>query len=349
MSSRTDSAGYSPEDLGILEAEPTEEDLATEPVEEASGEATEADTQEDGDGDETPPQQSAEEGEESPEEAYVEPGTSNVFEFMGKEYDTKEAAEQALSSWEGRIRAESERRQSADQRLEEYYRYVQDAHSKNEELYRQLQEAQKPESEKAEAEKKAKGFDETIDWEEVQSIRDLAVQKGYDPEVVTSRILAQKAGEYVKEQVDAVRAELSAPYPELKATDGEVADPLFTQNMYSAWQKLAQDNPQFGFSPEGVDYAYRLAREFHDSQAPPAPAPEIRETVKAPTKTTPARGAKGRFIESKNADAEAASEGTGAFDPTTEAAKPDELEAMMGRMSAIKTVKPGNEDLGIYE
>jgi hypothetical protein len=119
--------------------------------------------------------------------------------------------------------------------------------------------------------------------------------------------------------------------------------------MYSAWQKLADKNPQLGFSPEGVDYAYRLAREFHDSAATKASAEEVPETVQAPNKVAAARGANGRFKKAETAAAESASVGGAGFDPTTEPVSQDEGMAMMERMAAVRTVKPGNEDLGFFE
>jgi len=384
MSDESKSTESSPEpitDLGILPEGPIDADPTTEPSQEAPEASTEEPTQADGGEAESPPQQSAETDAETSDATVADEGTPAAkFEFMGKEYDSREAAEAALSSWEGRIKAEHERRLESDKRLEEYYRYVQEAHAKNEELYKQLQDTQKPEEEKTE---EPKDFVETLDWEEIQRVQQIAANEGHDPNLVGMRMIAQKMDEHYKGQLDSLKSELSAPieaaqdqdrfntaaaelfvwaqaqeteegaafYPELKLENGQIADLEFVQDMYSAWQKLAQENPQFGFSPEGADYAYRLASDAHNSAVSTETPTESGqpETGEAPSQVTPARDVKGRFAKAKDAAVETASEGSTVIDPTKSAPPVDEGTELLARMGAIKTVQRGQEDLGFYE
>jgi hypothetical protein len=390
MSDESNSAEGSPSvDLGILPEGPTEADPATEPSQEAEAQQTEEPTQTDGGEEETPAQQDADGVVDTPDVAVEGEGAPETkFTFLGKEYDSQEAAEQALGSWEGRIKAEQTRRQDSNQRLEEYWRYVEEARAKNQELVKRLEELEK--GEPAEKEE-PKNFVESIDWEQVQRVQQIAEQQGYDPLTTGVRMVVENMDKHYQGKMDELRAELSAPieaqqdqqafdkaseeifvwaqsqenedgtpfYPELARTEDGVTDPVFATNMYSAWRKLAEQNPEFGFSPESMDYAYRLAKEFHESAvssdggiSPDGGTPtesETLETGKAPSQATVARDAKGRFVSSEDAAVEAASTGTQAVDPTTPGAPVDESAALLAKWDKIKTVQHGDEDLGFFE
>ena len=317
------------------EAEATEDSVETEPVSEGQ-EVAEADTQEKGGADAGDEQDSesaestAADPEKSPEstEGSVETG----FTFRGKQYATREDAEQEIGSWEGRLSA-------SDRRTNEYWQYVQEVKAINDRLNVELEnlKGRKSEEDKAPEEpEKPKSFAESLDWEALGRIKEYAESKGYDPVMVTMRAMAEHFDKHVGSTIEerlsginetleqkkaaddwnrvedevftwaagAKNADDSLAFPELN-NQNEAFSPEFVRLMYSTWNDLARENPAFGVTPQAVDYAYRLTRDL-------ATQLMEEEQGKATVKPGAAQVDDGEKLRAqRNADAEAAS-GTGA-------------------------------------
>jgi hypothetical protein len=293
---------------------------ASEESEVAKSESTSSDEG----ADETSDTQTAEDSETQPSSEPGVPSTEpEKFTFLGKEYNSFKHAEEAIGSWEGRIRAEQERAGKYENQLQEYYRYVQETATKNDELLARLSELEGKGTEEKEPPKK---FVDSIDWEEVGKVAELARNQGYDPAVVTQKMVAEQLEGFIEKAVEsrvgpitethkaneiessiegalsemAYWAAETGKYPELQGESDKFSED-FVRSWYQTLEGFARNNPLFGFSEEGADYAYRLTRDKFGaaSEAPTS------ETEPADTNdSTLARDDKGRFISARNAAAD---------------------------------------------
>lgn len=369
-------------DLGIFPEGTSEESVETEPVAEAPS-AEAADTQPGGGDSESQTQQDTEPTSATQQAEAEGDGTSPAkFRFLDKDYDDLEAAEQSYKSWDGRIQAETQRRQDAEKRNEEYWRYVDEASKQNQELLKQVEELKGKGTEEKDPQE-SKDLVESLDWDSIENVMKIAANQGHDPQMVGMRMVAQQMGEHFQGRLDTVKSELSAPieaakesdqfetaalelfkwaktqendqgealYPELVGEGDHVGDPDFTRSMYSAWQTLAKTSTEFGFTAEALDYAYRLASDAAAKPRAETPTePAATETESAPGSAEIARNAKGQFTKPNGVAAEAASMGTSGMDPTSQPVI-DEGRELLNRMAKIKQVKAVKDgpDLGFFE
>jgi hypothetical protein len=365
-------------DLGILSEDTNEESTTPEPAEPDAPDAQPADTQSGEDGKSSIQQDADPTTEEPIVDTAGDGKPAEKFSFLGKEYDTLEAAEQAFKSWDGRIQAETTRRQDAEKRNEEYYRYVDETAKLNQELTQRVAALEGQGSDNGGQPQEPKDFAESLDWNQITNVMSIAANNGEDPQMVGMRMIAEQMGNHFNERLSSMQSELSAPmeaardadqfdtaaaqlfqwagsvendqgealYPELAGPNGTVGNPEFVRLMYSTWENLARQNLEFAFMQEGVDYAYRLAS---DSMAQEPSAESVAETGGA-TPDEPAPGAQDPLAVSKNAAAEAASVGTGGLDPTTNAVPLSDDQKFMKRMGEIKQVRahPDGPELGFY-
>jgi hypothetical protein len=294
---------------------------------------------------------------------------SSGFKFLGRDWESLTKAEEVLGSQEGRISKANETIRGHEQRINEYWDYVQAVSKENEEL-RAAAEAKV----QAQAEpEKAEGSRET--WmKQVKLAMQIATQRGIDPnEVLMHAIeerLMQETEKRINERVEASTQPLreyeqqrqvdtaqqalfkwaqgqgvegSARYPELQksalyAQDGKLSDnenTKFVGTLYEIFNHFATQNPQFAYSGPGFDYAYRLAKEFHGM----APTP-------AATAAPQSRDENGRFLS--NGAARAASELSGTNASLDRPAR-DEVQDRLKDLGKHSTIKIGSTDLGFYE
>lgn len=331
--------------IGLADESPevTEVEVAAEPVAETAPAEQPAPTKEaEAQATEAEPQAAAEVAAEA-------------FEFGGKSWQSKEEAEQSWKSWEGRIRAEQERAKSHEQRVNEYWEYVQAVSKENEDL----RAATQPKEPEKEAPK--------VDFDRIGRLMDAAQKQGIDPMSVGIRAYAEMAeavySQKLEDRLKAVEAPIhqmeeakavseadrqmflwaqglkggagESLYPELQSSN--LNEPL-ARTVYRVWKELASEfGAKYAYSAPGFDYAYRLAKDVMPAQA--------QATIDA----NRARDAQGRFT-SMQADAEAASGITGTNpNPVKPKAQRSETQQMLDELSAIKTVQIGETDLGFYE
>jgi len=365
------------EDLGIF---PEHDEDISEP----SVDGGESDTQETSSPSETEePETETQEQETEPEEQEasqeVQPEEiTEKFIFRGKEYASQKAAEDAISSWEGRISQENQRRQEAEERLRDYYRYVEETKKLNDELVSRLDGTQPAEGEAEEA--RGPGVLDEKDWEEIQRIMDIAEKQGYDPNLTGMRVVAEKLSEQYNNLLEQKLSEVEAPlkmqedvqrfntaaqelfvwaadladeegqpyYPELAVgSDGKLLNPEFATEMFLSWSNIAQKHGDFGFTPEGINYAYRLARDRTETRSSPRTVSDTEDNVS----DNIARDAQGRFKKASDASAEASSSaGTPSVNPATEKKPTDHQTEALSRMRGIQSVrgKETGEDLGFF-
>ena len=246
------------------------------------------------------------------------------FSFMGKDYESRDVAEQSFRSWEGRLRQSHEENSALHKQLTDYYSYVQAAEQA---LKGTAPRGAEPRG--ADAKDTPSKFSTTVNWDQVAEIRRIAQATGEDPDLMENRYIAQQLDSYVDGKLDAMRTELSAPvqamqdrqqfdqaasqafvwardqvdergeaiYPELGAGG---LDEAFVRNMHSAWTSLAQKYPDFAFSEDGLDRAYQVA--LRNRPAPPA----AQATIPAKALVSDeARDARGRFVTATKAAATA--------------------------------------------
>lgn len=347
----------------------TDEETPKEAPESGETEVAASETTSAGEGaEETSETQTAEETEPQPP---TEPGVPSTapekFNFLGKEYRDLKHAEEVLGSGEGRIRVEQERVSKAEGQLQEYYQYVQETSSKNDELIARLNELEGKETKEEEAPKK---FVDSVDWEEISKVAEIARQQGYDPAVVTQKMFAEQLDGYIEKTIEsrigpiaethqatevedriedamdevALWAADTGKYPELDNSNKESFSEDFIRSWYQTLEGFARSNPLFGFSADGVDYAYRLTRDAFEA-APKDGAPTSTTEPAAPTDNTPGRDTRGRFTKARNAAADVVNESksTVKTDPTMDTEEDDPL---MKSIRSVKSVREGDFDLG---
>jgi hypothetical protein len=333
-----------PENYEQIEEEPTEPTEAEVPEEEAveaeSTEDTPAQEEETPTTQEEPAEESAPTETDAPEAGEQPDGPK--FKFRGKEYDNLEAAEHAVSSWEGRI-------QKAQQDYEDMSRWATNAYEENkalnarvadleEELNAMADERLDEESKPAEP-----PLTEAVEAEQLDAVMKAAEAQGFDPMQVGIQYATRQIGEKFQKVLDTKISELEeramAPhqereaednttaatqelflwasqakdedgnlvYPELNENEGDRYNDKFVRSALATWRNIAKENPEFAFGTGGIDYAVRLTREaLGEAPAPEAPA------KKAAAGDGVRRDAKGRYLKQNEAAAEAVATTPGA-------------------------------------
>jgi BMFP domain-containing protein YqiC len=327
-----------PDNYEPIEEEPTELSDAEVPEEDLEQELeSDEDTPAQ---EETPTTQEEEPVEAAPTETdapEAEEPPAEKFIFRGKEYDTIEDAEHAVSSWEGRIN-------KAQSDYEDMSRWAANAYEENKSLNAKVADLEEKlngvadEKAEADAAPKPKALSEAVEAEQLDAVMKAAEAQGFDPMQVGIQYATREIGKVFEERLDAKVAELEeramAPhiereaqdntdqatqelflwaskvkdedgelvYPEFNENEGDQYDDRFVRSAHATWRNIAKENPEFAFGTGGIDYAVRLTREALGE----APAPEV------PAKKTGAgagvrRDAKGKFLKQNEAAAEAVS------------------------------------------
>ncbi len=282
----------------------------------------------------------------------VEPEVTKTWSVGGKEYtDPSEAfaaAEHALKSSDGRLRAEQTKRAQVERLNSDWQVWFDTEGRKHAE----------PRAEATDREPgKPKGPLDAIDWERIDRVgkeegfvpalqaafmqyKDV-LKSEFDESVAPVREAHQNTtaareyqthfAEVVEANANGFREDGTAYYPEINEHSPDF-DPVAAKNVMNYLVRLAQESPQFAASPRGVHTAYRewllFSRENNYQKAgaeapapevtpPPAgPAPSAREAVTNRQAAKVAAGnvrrdAQGRILKSQRAAASAGVEGGG--------------------------------------
>ena len=295
-------------------------------------------------------------------DAPVEP-----FSFAGREWTSREQAENDFRSWEGRIQAEQATVRDYEKRLNEYWDYVQAVTRENEELQAQeeayLQAPDEVNAPRADAPK--------IDFDQIGRLMEIARNQGMDPMAIGMKAYAAQAEKVYEDRLEARIAAVESPIIEMQnASVEQTADremflwaqsvrdengqPAFPElqkgslnedlvvNVHRVWKQLAREfGPQYAYSAPGFDYAYRLAYDLTPRQDQGGPS-QGQDSGRP-------RDDQGRFLPAQSA-ASAASDITGNQpNPSRSRAPKSSMQEMLEELTAIQPVKIGTTDLGFYE
>jgi len=295
----------------------------------------------------------------APEDAPVEP-----FSFGGREWASREAAENDWKSWEGRIQSEQSKVRDYEARINEYWDYVQAVSRENDEFRAKST---------AETEKTATPAAPTVDFDQIGRIMEIARNQGMDPMAVGMKAYAAQAEKVYEHKLSERLAAVEGPIQDIqnasaeKTADREMflwaqglkdstGSPAFPDlqpsslnedlvvNVHRVWKQLSREfGAKYAYSAPGFDYAYRLAQDMTPARA----------ITDAPAAGMPpqdmARDASGRFTSGASAAA-ASSDLTGNQpNPTRARQVKSPTQEMLEELSAIQPLKIGSTELGFFE
>lgn len=345
---RDDNPGESDNPPDDLESSEETEDVAAankDDTADAQSDEPDKDTQDDGEGG---------------EDGIYEDGPVTL---AGVEYASLEEADQAIRSWDGRLKSANETIKARDTALSDYYEYVQNVGRENEEL--RAQHGTPPEG----TEDAAPVTPTEVDMTRVMELAKLAELQGAEPMEALAKIYDMESKKIMDAKLVEMEERLSAPMEEMatQATeaqaerelfawaqnevdeDGDIKypmlqqehlDPDFIGNVYEAWSALGKKfGAAYAYSQVGIDYAYSLAQDYAlDS----GEYEEQGVSEDEPSGVSQAR-------EYTNADAEVASDLTGET-PVLDRPKLTAGKAALKELQDMKEVSfDDGESLGFYQ
>ena len=351
-------ADYVREDDDLSESDNPSDDLDTS-KETKDVDAVDADDTADAQSDE--PDEDTQDDGEGGEDGIYEGGP---IELAGKEYPSLEEADQAMRSWDGRIRASEEKSRDYEQRLSDYYEYVQNVGKENEELRAQAGTAI------PEGEADTPAAPTEVDMNRVLELAKVAELQGAEPMEAIAKIYDMESKKIMDHRLTEMEERLSAPMEQMQeqATeaqaerelfqwaqdevdeDGDIKypmlqqdnlDPDFIGNVYEAWASLGQKfGAAYAYSQVGIDYAYDLAQDYALSEEGGYEEEGVSEDELSGVS---------QAREYTNADAEVASDLTGET-PILDRPKRTAGKAALQELQDLKEVSfDDGESLGFYQ